>query len=87
MKLIFWFTIILLIVLTIISRIRRKFNHQYKPNNTIPIVGLSISLFAITVIVYPTLFNGQKLDFTKLIFPILFLILFIDHLRRNKQYK
>lgn len=83
MKIFFWFTVILLVVLTIISKVRSKINRDYKPNNTFPIIGLVVSSFALLLIGLSTYFSDQKLDYTKLIFPILFIFLFIDHIRRN----
>ncbi|HMR88951.1 MAG TPA: hypothetical protein PKD51_12395 [Saprospiraceae bacterium] len=83
MKILFWFTVILLVVLTIISRIRSKINRQYKPDNTFPIIGLVVSVSSLALILLSNYFSDEKLDFTKLIFPILFSFLFIDHIRRN----
>ena len=87
MKIIFWITVILLVVLTIIARLRSKFNNQYKPNNTFPIIGLVVSSFAILLILFSTYYSDQKLDYTKLIFPVVFIFLFIDHIRRNNSFR
>jgi uncharacterized membrane protein len=87
MKILFWFTLVLLVILTIISKIRSKINHQYKPNNTFPIIGLVVSSFSILLMGLSAYLSDQKLDYTKFIFPILFIFLFTDHIRRNNRSK
>ncbi|MBK8515895.1 MAG: hypothetical protein IPL55_06280 [Saprospiraceae bacterium] len=85
MKIFFSAIALLVLILTIIDKIRLRFRPDYKRNDGWVVSGLLISGIVIIIILLLAYFKADTKLYYKAIFPGFFLIIFFDMYRRRRQ--